>query len=92
MFTFRAMNTEVIVTARDRDEASLAREIAAIFWNAERCFSRFRRDSELGRLNRAHGPVTVSVEMLDALCRARSYTEMTGGLFDPGIGDRKSVV
>ena len=86
MFTFRAMNTEVIVTARGGDEASIAREVAAIFWRAERRFSRFRRDSELGRLNRARGPVTVSAEMFDALCRARSYTEMTGGLFDPGVG------
>ncbi len=86
MFAFRAMNTEVIVTAHSGDEATVARKVAAIFWRAERRFSRFRHDSELSRLNRARGRFAVSAEMFDALSRARSYTQMTGGLFDPGIG------
>ncbi len=86
MFAFRSMNTEVTVTAEDPYEEAIAGHVAAIFWQAERRFSRFRADSELARLNTSQGPLVVSPELFNALRRARRYTEMTDGLFDPGIG------
>jgi len=86
MFAFRSMNTEVTVTADDPYEEAIAGRVAAVFWQAERRFSRFRLDSELARLNRSEGPLVVSPELFDALGRARRYVKMTDGLFDPGIG------
>jgi thiamine biosynthesis lipoprotein len=54
----------------------------------EQCWSRFRPDSELSRLNaRPGGPVEVSTTMLEALVRARYLHEATGGAFDPTILD-----
>jgi thiamine biosynthesis lipoprotein len=86
MFAFRAMNTDVAVTAASADEEAVASRVAATFWQAERRFSRFRADSELSRLHRARGPAVVSAELFAILARARAYTEMTGGLFDPAVG------
>ena len=80
MFVFRSMNTEVTVTAEDPNEQAIAAQVAAIFWQAERRFSRFRGDSELTKLNRSQGPLVVSPELFDALRRARRYAEMTDGL------------
>jgi FAD:protein FMN transferase len=85
MFTFRAMNTDVGVTALG-DEAAIAARVAATFAAAERRFSRFREDSELSALNRASGPLVVSDELFDMLTRARAYVELTDGLFDPAVG------
>ncbi len=84
-FTFRAMNTEVAVTARG-DEESIAAQVAATFADAERRFSRFRKDSELSALNRSDGPFVASRQLFEMLVRARAYVEMTDGLFDPGMG------
>jgi thiamine biosynthesis lipoprotein len=83
---FRAMGTEVAVTALDADEAIVSGELAAIFREAEQRFSRFLETSELSALNRATGPVVVSAPMFDALERARSYVRATSGIFDPGVG------
>ena len=86
MFAFRSMNTEVTVTADDPHEHAIAAQVAAIFWQAERRFSRFRKDSELATLNGSQGPLAVSPELFDALRRACHYAEMTDGIFDPGVG------
>lgn len=85
MFTFRAMNTNVEVTACG-DEAAITAEVAATFAAAESRFSRFREDSELSALNRADGPFIASPQLFEVLMRARGYVEMTEGLFDPGMG------
>lgn len=85
MFRFRAMNTEVEVTACG-DEEAIAARVAATFAGAEHRFSRFRDDSELSALNRAEGPFAASGELFDLLVRARAYVELTEGLFDPGVG------
>lgn len=85
MFVFRAMNTEVTVTASS-DEEAIATRVAATFAEAEQRFSRFRPDSELSALNRADGVFTASPEVFDLLSRARRYVEMTDGLFDPAVG------
>jgi FAD:protein FMN transferase len=86
MLAFRSMNTEVRVTAVQGDEERIASMTARTFWDAECRFSRFRPDSELAKLNRARETMVVSRDLFDALARARAYTEMTDGLFEPGIG------
>ena len=89
MFTFRAMNTDVLVAvpeASASDEEAVARRIAGLFADSERTFSRFRTDSELSALNRATAAMRVSPALFDMLQRAQAYTAMTGGLFDPAIG------
>lgn len=86
MRAFRAMNTDVTVTATGADEEVIAALVARTFAEAERRFSRFLPDSELARLNRARGPVTVSPPMFEALARARAYRQLTDGLFDPAMG------
>lgn len=85
MICFHAMNTEVLVSDAAADEQAAGVRVAATFAAAERRFSRFWHDSELSRLNRTHGPMVVSAQMFDALVQARTYVDMTGGLFDPGI-------
>ena len=84
--SFRAMGTDVSVTALEADEVSVAARVAAVFRDAEQRFSRFLETSELAALNRSAGPFAASSPLFDALERARSYVTMTGGIFDPGIG------
>lgn len=89
MFSFRSMNTEVLVAApslSDAEQETLAGRIANIFAASERMCSRFRADSELSVLNRATGLVRVSAELFEILARAREYTAQTRGLFDPAVG------
>jgi thiamine biosynthesis lipoprotein len=89
MPAFRAMNTDVAVVApalAPAEENAVALRIAAVFENAERAYSRFRPDSELSALNRTCGPTTVSPELFDVLRRARDYSRLTGGAFDPAVG------
>lgn len=89
MFSFRAMGTDVVVAAPALDpteEERLALEVARLFEAEEGRFSRFRDDSELSRVHRMSGDVKVSGELLAALRRARSYVELTDGIFDPSIG------
>lgn len=86
--SFRAMGTEIMVLAPGLDEAAegaLTDRVRADFEASERRFSRFRADSELGRLNRAGGDVLVSAPLFAALGRARGYFELTAGLFDPTV-------
>ena len=86
MFLFRAMNTTVTVHAIGADAAGIAARVAATFAQAEQRFSRFCATSELSRLNRATKPMVVSPELFAALVRARTYGEMTDGLFEPAVG------
>lgn len=89
MWTFRAMNTDVAVAApqlNERDEHALALAVEQLFRRTELRFSRFLSDSELAQLNSAHGPVTISEEMLELLLRARAHAIDTGGLFEPAVG------
>ncbi len=86
MFAFRAMGTEVTVTAPGPEEAVVAARVLGTFEEAERRFSRFRDDSELAALNRESGPFVASEPLFRALTRARVYVRMTGGIFNPGVG------
>jgi thiamine biosynthesis lipoprotein len=87
--TFRAMNTDVTVLApglRPEQEHRLAREVAEIFEDSERRFSRFRPESELSRLNRSGRLMPASASFLAALGRAKRFSHLTGGRFNPAIG------
>lgn len=86
MHCFRAMNTDVTVLSDSPSMTSVAARITGVFEAAERRCSRFRPDSELMRLNEAHGPVVVSPELFECLERARVHCEATDGLFDPAVG------
>jgi thiamine biosynthesis lipoprotein len=89
MWTFRAMNTEITVAAPelgDHEERELALDVEHLFRKTERRFSRFLPDSELAQLNRAHGPITVSGELLELLLRARAHAIDTDGIFEPAVG------
>ena len=89
MWTFRAMNTDVLVAApaaSERAERALAQTVEQLFRRTEQRFSRFLPESELAQLNRAAGPTTVSVELLALLVRARAHAIDTGGVFEPAVG------
>lgn len=89
MWTFHAMGTEVTVAAPllpQAQEQQLAGRVAALFAATEQRFSRFRNDSELAALNRAHGPQRVSAEMIELLIAAGRHVAATDALFDPTIG------
>ncbi|MCC7107143.1 MAG: FAD:protein FMN transferase [Chloroflexi bacterium] len=86
---FRAMNTDVQVVTPglgETEERRLAARIADLFEASERCFSRFREDSELERLNRDGRLTPASPDFLDALRRARRYVRLTEGRFNPAVG------
>lgn len=89
MASFRAMGTEVTVhapTCGPIGEALLSAEVARIFAEAERRYSRFRDDSELAALNRAREPLRVSRELLETVRDAQRWSERTAGVFDAGVG------
>ncbi|MFP5256496.1 MAG: FAD:protein FMN transferase [Acidimicrobiia bacterium] len=51
-------------------------------------WSRFRPDSDISRLNRAHGrAVPVHPETLELLDTARTWWQVTAGRFDPTVAD-----
>ena len=86
--TFPALGTfaTVLVTGPDTlgpAHQVLAAELAAM----DAACSRFRRDSELWRVNHARGrPVTVSPLLADALTVALDAAELTDGDVDPTCG------
>jgi thiamine biosynthesis lipoprotein len=89
MWTFSAMNTHIAVAAPQlsaMEERHLGQAVEQLFLETELRFSRFLPDSELARLNRSDGPVTVSAEMLELLLRARAHAFDTGGIFEPAVG------
>jgi len=86
--SFPALGTtaSVAVTARGAlgaARAAVERELDAI----DRACSRFRDDSELARLNRAHGrPVEAGPLLLEAMHVALAAARTTGGVVDPTVG------
>ncbi len=89
MATFHAMGTDVTVVTPSLTaarEAALTDAVARLFETYEQRFSRFRADSELTRLNGAAGAASVSADLLAALLRARTYGELTAGIFDASVG------
>lgn len=58
----------------------------------EKLLSRFERDSDVSRINRAHGtPVTVSDETVRILKLALHYHEISEGAFNPTLGAVSSI-
>lgn len=89
MWTFRAMNTDVVVAAPELSagvERELALAVEELFRQTEHRFSRFLPESELAQLNSADGPSTVSEELLALLVRAREHAIETNGVFEPAVG------
>jgi thiamine biosynthesis lipoprotein len=66
---------------------ALAAAVAAAVEHDEARWSRFRRESEVGRINAAGGaPVAVSADTLLMLDACVVWAERTGGVFQPLIG------
>ncbi len=64
-----------------------AKTIAAAVERDEARWSRFRADSEISRVNRAAGAwVEVSAETVELLAACRRWTDCTGGVFQPLVG------
>ncbi len=82
----RAMNTDILLIARDAAETGLLADAADVFPRLEARLSRFRPDSELRALNSRPGSATpVSAELFEVLELALNMHWRTGGLFEPGI-------
>jgi thiamine biosynthesis lipoprotein len=83
----RAMGSDAHLVVGDTDDALVDWAVAELA-RLEQCWTRFRPDSELQRLNaRAGRWTTVSPPMLAALTRAREAWFATGGAFDPTVLD-----
>lgn len=86
--SFRALGTTATIAVTDGDAlgdacAAVERELDAI----DRAASRFRDDSELTRLNCAHGrPIDASPLFLEAMHTAVDAARRTNGIVDPTIG------
>lgn len=73
------------LTPAQLDEALIAVRDTAIEF--EHTLSRTRADSEVTRLNDAHGePVHLSERTLDLIDKSRAYCEASGGVFDVTMG------
>jgi thiamine biosynthesis lipoprotein len=84
MCGFSAMGVDVVV--RGADDVELA-SVRALFAEWDRTFSRFRRDSELRRVNRARArSVSISPLFARVLHVALGAAEATDGLVDPTLG------
>jgi thiamine biosynthesis lipoprotein len=78
------MGCEVVVAGASPDAVS---RIEALFERRDSVFSRFRPDSELNSVNRAHGrAVRVSPLFASALRATLDAASATGGLVDPTLG------
>lgn len=87
-FRFRAMNTDVevqLVNAGREEAEHAAVLVKNWFETQEQRFSRFITNSELNRLNRSVGWMSVSAAMDEVLSLAYGYIGQTEGIFQPGI-------
>ncbi len=86
---FRAMGTDchVLVVAPPEVADTLAGLAHDRVELLEQCWSRFRADSELNRLNgrAGEGPVPVSEDLLHLVSRMKEAWQRTDGLFDPTV-------
>ncbi|MEA2063074.1 MAG: FAD:protein FMN transferase [Gemmatimonadota bacterium] len=87
------MGTLLNVQVRTADKAYARACADKVFEEAARIHSVFtpgNRDSELSRLNNSRGsgePVALSSEMARMLSAALGFRDLSGGLFDPAMGD-----
>ncbi len=87
--SWRAMGSDAQILVYAPDPEPLVIWAVAEIERLEACWSRFRRTSELSRLNRApgFGPFDVSPVLRFALDAALEATTMTGGGFDATVLD-----
>lgn len=86
---FQAMNTVVETACYGSAELTELADMEAKSWfeYAEQRFSRFRPDSELSRLNRQGGQLSlISESMLEVLQLAEVYRKLTDGILSPLMG------
>ncbi len=85
---WRALGTGVLVlTTQPEGAGPAARAVARVLAEVDACYSRFREDSELSRLNRQSGkPVPVSPLLYRAVTEALRASRLTGGAVDPTVG------
>jgi len=89
-YTFRAMNTDIVLLAEGVPEAigHGFDEVRALIQTLEARFTRFSDTSELAQLNRAGGTwFRASKEMFEVVREACVYVDQTDGLFDPAVLD-----
>jgi thiamine biosynthesis lipoprotein len=80
------MGSDVHMLVPDRRAREYAKAVETLFEEWEDTLSRFRRGSELSRLNdRAGEPVGVGPILLDAVVASLAAARATGGLFDPTL-------
>ncbi len=83
---FSAMNTDVLLLAKDWQQSQLLAEAEQVFHAVEERLSRFRPSSELTRLNNSAAlEAHVSLEMFDLLSLCLAFHEASHGVFDPAI-------
>ena len=83
--TFRAMGTDVVLTAVDAPDGALARA-ADLVHTCERRWSRFLDTSELAQLNRRAGrPVVLPRDTYELVRAAVRCWSLTAGWFDPTV-------
>lgn len=80
---------ELAVVTNDADHAHRALDAAvAELRRVEALMTRFRDDSDVGRVNLggARRPVPVSRETADVVAEALRWARLSGGVFDPALG------
>jgi thiamine biosynthesis lipoprotein len=83
----KALGTEVEFYFSNPTDLSAQdfKELKKIVSDFEKTFSRFKKDSELSRLNYSSKPFIVSSQMMTVLNLAKKYFKTTKGIFDPTI-------
>jgi len=91
---WRALGTAAVVAVTDGDALEAARDAVAAEIDAlDRACSRFREDSDLARLNAAHGvPVMVSPLLAQAIRVALRAARLTDGDVDPTVGGSMAAI
>jgi thiamine biosynthesis lipoprotein len=83
---FPAMGTEVQLVAVGADNPGPLEEARSLIASLEARWSRFRSDSEVGRLNAAGGrPVSLAADTFALVEAAVEAWRLTGGRFDPTV-------
>jgi thiamine biosynthesis lipoprotein len=86
--SFQAMGSRIQawLSVTNADDAQILGSVPDWFEEWEACFSRFRKDSELSRLNRRAGHwMKVSQPLLEVISAAVQGAQTTNGLFNPLI-------
>lgn len=84
--TVRAMATECTITVIGNDPGSLIDRGMSRVANLEQLWSRFRSESEISRINVAHGaPTAVSIETQTLVTFMKAAHAATGGAFNPTL-------